>query len=157
MNYRNEILEQLIFDFLSMVDKATSLLEEKFGTRCILRLWRSNKIERCGTVVGDITYELHGVGCSVYFPDLCINFDYGPDGRTDGLDVWRLYIFACELPLEYKKYTDKAVFENEFNEYVTLVKVEKMSSPTGELYFLRTTLTRFSGFMLRSSTPSMGR
>jgi len=83
MNYRNESLEQLIFDFLSMVDKATSLLEEKFGTRCILRLWRSNKIERCGTVVGYITYELHGFGCAVYFPDLCIDFDYGPDDRTD--------------------------------------------------------------------------
>lgn len=134
MNYRNESLEQLIFDFLLMVDKATSLFEEKFGTPCILRLWRSNKIERCGTVAGDITYELHGVGCAVYFPDLCIDFDYGPDGRTDGFDVWRLYIFACELPLKYKKYTDKAVLENEFKEYVTLGKIEKMSNPTGEFY-----------------------
>jgi hypothetical protein len=139
MNYRNESLEQLIFDFLSMVDKATSLLEEKFGSRCILRLWRSNKIERCGAVAGVITYELHGVGCAVYFPDLCIDFDYGPDDRTDGFDVWRLYIFACELPLKYKKYTDKGVLENEFKEYVTLGKVEKISSSTDELYFLRTT------------------
>lgn len=28
MNYRNESLEHLIFDLLSMVDKATSLFEE---------------------------------------------------------------------------------------------------------------------------------
>jgi hypothetical protein len=90
-------------------------------------------------VAGVITYELHGVGCAVYFPDLCIDFDYGPDDRTDGFDVWRLYIFACELPLKYKKYTDKGVLENEFKEYVTLGKVEKISSSTDELYFLRTT------------------
>ncbi|MHC8298847.1 DUF6896 domain-containing protein [Pseudomonas sp. ZS1P83] len=141
MNYRNESLEQLIFDFLSMVDKATSLLEEKFGTRCILRLWRTNKIERCGTVVGDVTYELHGVGCAVYFPDLCIDFDYGPEGRTDGFDVWRLYIFACELPLKYKKYTDKAVLESEFKQYVAIGKVEKMSNSTGELYFFKNNVT----------------
>ncbi|MGL6244989.1 DUF6896 domain-containing protein [Pseudomonas sp.] len=138
MSYRNQSLEQLIFDFLSMVDKATALLEEKFSNRCILRQWRTNEIERCGTIIGDITYELHGVGCAVYFPDTCIDFDYGPDGRTDGFDVWRLYIFACELPTKYKKYTDSKVLEAEFREYLQLGKFEKMSDSPGQLYFLST-------------------
>ncbi|MCS3839753.1 hypothetical protein HNR03_004367 [Pseudomonas sp. JAI111] len=138
MNCSNESLDQLIFDYLFMVDKATALLEEKFGSRCILRLWRTNKIERCGTIIGDITYELHGVGCAVYFPDLCVDFDYGPDGRTDGFDVWRLYIFACELPTKYKKYADKKVLETDFNGYLTLGKFERMSKSPGELYCLRT-------------------
>lgn len=135
MSYRNESLEQLVIDFLSKVDKATSLLEEKFGTPYILGLWRTNKIDQCGTVVGDITYELHGVGCAVYLPEVCIDFDYGPEGRTDGFDIWRLYVFACELPLKYKKYTNKKTLEAEFKEYIALGKFEKMS--LDKLYFLK--------------------
>src|SRR5471030_2553125 len=102
MSYKNELLEKLIVDFLSKVEKAAVLLQEKFGTRCILRLWHSKKIEQCGTISDNITYELHGVGCAVYLPEACIDFDYGPNGRTDGFDVWRLYLLACELPLNTK-------------------------------------------------------
>jgi hypothetical protein len=120
MSHRNDSLEQLLSDFLSMVDKATDLFEEKFGTRCILRLWRANKIEQYGVIVGDITYELHGVGCAAYFPDLCIDFDYGPEERTDCFDVWRLYMFACESPEKYKKYTEKKQIKAEFEEYLTM-------------------------------------
>ncbi|UVL42179.1 hypothetical protein LOY55_08730 [Pseudomonas sp. B21-040] len=125
MSHRNDSLEQLVSDFLSMVDKATDLLEEKFGTRCILRLWRANKIEQCGVIVGDITYELHAVGCAVYFPDLCIDFDYGPEGRTDCFDALRLYMFACESPEKFKKYTDKKQIKAEFEEYLTMGELSR--------------------------------
>jgi hypothetical protein len=126
MSEMNVDLEKLIFDFLSKVDKATFLLEKKFGTRCILRLWRTYKIDRCGTVVGNITYELHGVGCIVYLPEVCVNFDYGINGRIDGFDAWRLYMYACELPNQYKKYTDKNVLDKEFEEYIQSGRLEKM-------------------------------
>lgn len=33
------------------------------------------------SVTDDVTYELHGVGCSVYLSDVCVDFDYG---RTKG-------------------------------------------------------------------------
>ena len=134
MNKQNNNLEELILDFLSKVETATSLLERKFGTRCILKLWRSNQIERCGTITGNITYELHGVGCAVYLPEACIDFDYGTDGRTDGFDVWRLYLLACELPSQYKKYTDKKVLKAEFDEYIAIGKLEKMSPNSNDLY-----------------------
>jgi hypothetical protein len=137
MNYRNLELEKLIFDFLSKVEEATSLLEEKFGTRCILRLWRSNKIERCGTVIGNITYELHGVGCAVYLPEGCVDFDYGTDGRIDGFDVWRLYLFACEKPNQYKKYTDQNILKSEFQEYINEGHIEKMSGLADSLYVFK--------------------
>ena len=138
---RNEPLEQLIIDFLSKVDKATALLEEKFGSRCILRLWRTNKIERCGIIVDNITYELHGVGCAVHLPEACIDFDYGANGRTDGFDVWRLYIYACELPLKYKKYTDQKTLQADFEKYISTGKIEEISPGTDELYIIK--LNRF--------------
>ncbi|WP_428839041.1 DUF6896 domain-containing protein [Pseudomonas trivialis] len=46
---------------------------------------------------------------------MCVDFDYGPDGRLDGFDLWRLYMYACELPKKYKKYNDKDLLEREFN------------------------------------------
>ncbi|WP_419711299.1 DUF6896 domain-containing protein [Pseudomonas sp. NFX224] len=137
MSIKTNNLEQLILEFLSKVERATTLLEEKFGMRCILGLWRSNKIERCGTITGNITYELHGVGCAVYLPEACIDFDYGTDGRTDGFDVWRLYLLACELPSQYKKYTDKKVLKSEFDEYIAMGKLEKMSPDTNDLYVFK--------------------
>ncbi|WP_422396291.1 DUF6896 domain-containing protein [Pseudomonas trivialis] len=47
------------------------------------------------------------MGCSVYLPEVCVDFDYGPDGRLDGFDLWRLYVYACELPKNIKNTTIK--------------------------------------------------
>lgn len=135
MNER-EGLEQLIRDLISKVDMATLLLEDKFGSRCIMELWRTHQIERCGSINEEITYELHGVGCAVHFPGLTVDFDYGENGRIDGFDVWRLYLLACELPLQYKKYTDIKALTLEFDEYIARKKVKKMSSTPGSLYVL---------------------
>ena len=54
-------LDSLITEYLAQVKKATDLLEHAFGTRNILRLWRSKKIPQRGPVTDDVTYELHGL------------------------------------------------------------------------------------------------
>ena len=43
---KNQTLENLIIEYLAQVKKATDLLELSFGTKNILRLWRSNKSRR---------------------------------------------------------------------------------------------------------------
>ncbi|MCL6700924.1 hypothetical protein [Pseudomonas sp. T1.Ur] len=131
-----ENLEELAHDFLSSVDEATFLLEEKFGTRCILRLWSSEKIKRCGVVKGNVTYELHGVGCAVNLPHVLVDFDYGPDGRTDGFDAWRLFIYASELPEKHPKYQSKEVLNLEFEEYVASGRFEPMPKGRNGFYCL---------------------
>ncbi|WP_422396258.1 DUF6896 domain-containing protein [Pseudomonas trivialis] len=65
------------------------------------------------------------MGCSVYLPEVCVDFDYGPDGRLDGFDLWRLYMYACELPKKYKKYNDKDLLEREFNTYLIKGKAKR--------------------------------
>jgi hypothetical protein len=129
-------LEKLARDFLSSVDEATCLFEEKFGTRCILRLWRSGKIRRCGVVKGNVTYELHGVGCAVNLPHVLVDFDYGPDGRVDGFDAWRLIIYASELPEKYPKYQNKEVLNLEFEEHVASGRFEPMPGGRNGFYCL---------------------
>ncbi|MFJ5284768.1 DUF6896 domain-containing protein [Pseudomonas rustica] len=128
-------LEELITDFLSKVDYGTELLRKKFGTRNILRLWRSKQIERCGEITNGVEYELHGIGCAIHFPSESVDFDYGSNDRIDGFDVWRLYIYASDRPLKYKKYCDQKIVENEFNEYIALGRIEKMSA-SDNLYIL---------------------
>jgi len=132
---KNNELEYLIQDFLDKVEIATSLLEKKFGKRCILRLWRTKQIPQRGRVIGDITYELHGVGCRVYLPEACIDFDYGPDERIDGFDPWRLYLYANEFPKKHQKYVELESVKRDFDEYIFSGKVEKIESSMSRLYF----------------------
>ncbi|WP_428847433.1 DUF6896 domain-containing protein [Pseudomonas pergaminensis] len=130
-------LETLISEYLNHVYEATELLERYFGTKNILRLWRSGKIPQRGSVTKDVTYELHGIGCCVYLSNLYIDFDYGPDDRVDGFDIWRLYNYACELPHKYKQYTDEGYLEHEFLEYLKLGKAKKIPGSTSNLYFIQ--------------------
>ncbi|OPA90384.1 hypothetical protein BFW86_12145 [Pseudomonas fluorescens] len=118
---------------LAQVRKATDLLEFSFGTKNILGLWRFRKIPQHGPIADEVTYELHGIGCSVYLAETCIDFDYGPNERVDGFDPWRLYMYACELPHRHPKYTNKESLERDFNEYLKLEKAKK--NPGSNLYF----------------------
>lgn len=135
MKTADKNLEDLITDFLSKVESGTELLQKKFGTRNILRLWRSKQIERCGEITDEIQYELHGVGCAIHFPSESVDFDYGSNSRIDGFDVWRLYIYASDRPLIYEKYCDKKTLEKEFKELISLNRIEKMST-NDNLYVL---------------------
>ncbi|MCS4249896.1 DUF6896 domain-containing protein [Pseudomonas sp. BIGb0164] len=134
---KNRTLEDLINEYIKQVQQATELLEHSFGTKDILELWWTNKIPRCGVLTDGVEYELHGVGCSVYLTDRCIDFDYGPGGRVDGFDPWRLYMYACETPQQHKKYTDMKLLEHEFNEYLEKGKVRKIEGSMSNLYFIQ--------------------
>ena len=134
---KNQTLKNLISGYLAHVKKATDLLEQTFGTKNILRLWHSKKIPQQGSVTDDVTYELHGIGCSVYLSEVCVDFDYGPDERVDGFDPWRLYMYACEVPRRYKKYTNKDSLEHDFSEFLKKGKAQKISGSTSNLYFMK--------------------
>ncbi|AQT93965.1 MULTISPECIES: DUF6896 domain-containing protein [Pseudomonas] len=134
---KNQTLENLIAEYLTQVKKATDLLEQAFGTKNILRLWHSKKIPRRGFVTDGVTYELHGIGCSVYLSEICVDFDYGPNERVDGFDPWRLYMYACEVPCRYKKYTNKDSLERDFSEYLKKGKAQKISGSMSNLYFIQ--------------------
>ncbi len=101
-----QTLKNLIIEYLAQVKKATDLLEQSFGTKTFLDYGIQKNIPQQGSVTEDVTYELHGIGCSVYLSEICVDFDHGPDERIDGFGSWRLYMYACEVPSKYKKYTN---------------------------------------------------
>ncbi|OIN52159.1 hypothetical protein BFL40_14180 [Pseudomonas costantinii] len=50
---------------------------------------------------------------------------------------WRLYMYACELPRKYKKYTNKEFLEHDFNEYLKQGKAKKIPGSMSNLYFIQ--------------------
>ncbi|WP_455827497.1 DUF6896 domain-containing protein [Pseudomonas graminis] len=134
---KTQTLENLINEYLAQVKKATDLLEQRFGTKNILGLWRSRQIPRRGAITEDVTYELHGIGCSVYLSEICVDFDYGPNERVDGFDSWRLYMYACEVPHKYKEFTNKDFLDLEFCEYLKKGRAKKNTGSMSNLYFLQ--------------------
>jgi hypothetical protein len=132
---KNKELESLIFDFLTAVEDSLVLLERQFGSRSLLALWREKKIEQRGELRHGISYQLHGKGCMIEYPEFCIDFDYGPNERTDGFDAWRLYNYACEFPEKHKKYTDIKIVEAELAQYEQMQKIRKLKNSNSDLYF----------------------
>jgi hypothetical protein len=57
------------------------------------------RIPRQGTLPGDCHFAFHGVGCRFATPSTKLDVDFGPAGRCDGFDAWRLYLFANENKL----------------------------------------------------------
>lgn len=135
----NKDLESLIFDFLSAVETSLQLLEDKFGSRSLHQLWHDKKIAQRGEIFKGVSYQLHGNGCMIEYPEHCVDFDFGPNGRTDGFDAWRLYNYACEFPQKYVKYTNVATVESELNQYIQKDMVKKIDNSTSNLYFFYAT------------------
>ncbi|MFO8013107.1 MAG: hypothetical protein R6X20_07360 [Phycisphaerae bacterium] len=58
----------------------------------------------------------HGTGCEVRTVDAEVDFDFGPEGRHDGFDAWRLHTFAESRPQAYPEFQDMAVIERALEE-----------------------------------------
>lgn len=52
------------------------------------------RIPRSGTLPSGRTYFFHGIGCRFRKEGQTTDMDFGPEGRIDGFDAWRLNSFA---------------------------------------------------------------
>lgn len=83
--------------------------------------WRSSGVPRTGNLDDDkkTEFTFHGFGCLVTSTDAEVDFDFGPDGRYDGFDGWRLSIFAESRPQDYPQFQRLEVVESVLGELVT--------------------------------------
>ncbi|MFJ2485641.1 DUF6896 domain-containing protein [Pseudomonas sp. NPDC087639] len=130
-------LTLLISDFLKEVNSSLELLEKKFGSKSVHQLWRDKKIAQRGEISDGITYQIHGNGCMIEFPDHCVDFDFDPEERADWFDAWRLYNYACEYPDKYPKYTKLENVELELKKHEQQKIVSKIKNSYSNLYFLQ--------------------
>lgn len=90
-------LAALIDEYLAAVRRCVSALRRELGTNDLLRGVVSGSHPRSGQLADGTRYFFHGVGCEFEGPDLSVDVDFGPEGRMDGFDAWRLCQFANEV------------------------------------------------------------
>jgi hypothetical protein len=132
----NEMLE-LINDYQETVRFGVEEMQKQFNTRQLLKDWRSGIISKSGMLVSGTEYDFHGVGCFLTINNITVNFDFGPDDRYDGFDLWRLGCFVDEKPEIYKSYFEnKASLETDFQMLIEKhIIVEPKWFPGSSLYY----------------------
>jgi hypothetical protein len=92
---RTSEIIQLIADYQRAVKIAVTAMKKQFKSAQLLRDCRAGKFARRGALENPKgRYQFHGGGCRVEISKRVIDFDFGPDGRTDGFDAWRLNQYA---------------------------------------------------------------
>lgn len=104
---------KLIDAYQSAVGVGVESMKNQFNTSSLLSAWRSGIIPKNGVLASGIEYDFHGVGCLLIIDGLGVDFDFGPDDRYDGFDLWRLGCFIDERPELYKIYFENNLFLKE--------------------------------------------
>ncbi|HZF50866.1 MAG TPA: hypothetical protein VE093_19535 [Polyangiaceae bacterium] len=93
----------LIDEYQAAVRRVVSTLRAGFGRDDLLRARRTGVIPKDGVISG-IEFSFHGIGCRAIVDDVEVDFDFGLDGRADGFDAWRLWLFARQKPKKYPQF-----------------------------------------------------
>ena len=101
----NRQLYKLNTSYQQKVAEANSLLKTELETdepQC----WQQ-KYSQVGNLGSGCRYRFHGIGCTVEFNGSEeVDFDYGPGGRIDGFDLWRLKRFLENRKPEFAEITE---------------------------------------------------
>ena len=86
---------QLVLDYRRAVDVAVSALRHQAGTDDLWSAIRSGTLAKRGRLIAPRgRYTFHGAGCCFEIARRTVDVDFGPDGRHDGFDAWRLGLYA---------------------------------------------------------------
>jgi hypothetical protein len=95
VNQNTSDVLQLIADYQRAARAAVVGLKRQSATTNLINAWRSGKLRRSGRLRRPRgRYSFHGVGCRFEISGRNIEVDFGPLGRHDGFDSWRLQQYA---------------------------------------------------------------
>ena len=120
-----------------------SLLKDNFDVQGekLLRLWKLNLIPKEGSIANEIKYNFHGGGCYFEFENGTIDIDFGPDGRCDGVDPYKLYDFLETT--NHKRHVDLLDKRRFFDLFNQLIEKKYIVCPgwypNPSLYYLKMT------------------
>ncbi|HWE93874.1 MAG TPA: hypothetical protein VG269_07930 [Tepidisphaeraceae bacterium] len=88
-------VQGLIAEYQAAARSAVVALREVSHSSDLIRDWRSGRLKASGTLQQPRgQYRFHGVGCRFEIGGRTVDVDFGPAGRYDGFDAWRLQQFA---------------------------------------------------------------
>lgn len=114
-----ERLIEMIHEYQVKILEAASLFEKYKGiVKSELSRSRFEGLPNAGFLDPEqtIEYYFHGIGLCVTFPNRVVDWDFGHNGRLNGFDAWRLWIFATEGTDQFPEFRQKEVLEKTFIE-----------------------------------------
>lgn len=87
-------LLSLIKEYISTAEKAVGMLRNTYNVVDLLSAWRQGIIPSMGQMPSGLCFQFHGIGCTFESNEVAVDVDFGPNGRCDGFDAWRLLEFA---------------------------------------------------------------
>ena len=130
----------LIVAYQKAAARAVAELRAALAVDDLLAAWRANQVETSGrfeTPTAAGKFEFHGVGCRIETGETVVDVDFGPEGRCDGFDVWRLSMFATDNPSEGSPFQDRAHLARSFERLAKAgCIVCPHTEPSPHLYYL---------------------
>jgi len=137
---RLERLLALIEDYQASVNEAALLFEKHKGIQPNdLARARFEDLPHDGFVDPEktIEYYYHGIGLCVTYPDKVVDWDFGHDGRTDGFDAHRLWIYSESGTDRFLEFRKKKTLEQSFAEAAERGVIQKLFREAQDnLYYL---------------------
>jgi hypothetical protein len=132
----DELLE-LIEEYVSCSNYCCKLLKELYSEdETLLGAKNSKLISKEGLVDG-VAFYFHGRGCLFEFENGAIEVEFGPEGRWDGFDSYRLKFFLESRKSQFGNLAEEKVFDSSFE---TLIKngdiIKHPSQKDDYLYYL---------------------
>jgi hypothetical protein len=140
MDNRELELLALIKDYIACSKYFCNAVSEEFNTigQELLYSRRNKFVPKEGTLSTGLYFCFHGSGCYFEFQKVEIDVDFGPNGRCDGFDNWRLLNFSKSLE---KKYGALSVIEDVDGAIELLYKdgilIRPGEYPSPHLYYLK--------------------
>lgn len=108
------LLLELIQLYQGKVNEVLTVFKQKWGNEFPVVGRRHLSIPRVGRFpkYGVKRYAFHGIGLYTNLNGIEVDFDFGPDGRTDGFDWWILYQFADNFPERFRVFNESEVVES---------------------------------------------
>src|SRR6185503_20036599 len=127
----------LIREYQGAVQRVVSALRVGFGRHDLLTARRRGEIPKNGVING-VEFSFHGAGCLGTVEKIEVDFDFGPDGRTDGFDAWRLWNFAKQKPATYPQFQQQEDVEAALGMLARSGEIEcPRTAPSPHLWYLR--------------------
>jgi hypothetical protein len=128
---------QLIVDYQRAARAAVVGLKRQSGSSNPFHAWRAGKLRQSGRLIQPRgKYSFHGTGCRFEIGGRNVDVDFGPSGRHDGFDAWRLEQYAASA-FEWLDISGSAIHRGLRNLEASGLIVRPELDPSPHLYYFR--------------------
>jgi hypothetical protein len=94
-NEKKHLIIEAISKYILCADYMCKLLKDEFGIvdEPLLMAYRQKMLPKTGYLNELTNFDFHGAGCYFEFEGGSIEIDFGPNGRCDGFDAYRIHDF----------------------------------------------------------------